>query len=67
MHFEYIASAVSYGIMKIQLETGVPVIFGVLTCLKEKQALERSVGDESLAREWGFSAVEMAMLILNQK
>lgn len=62
MHFEYIASAVSYGIMKLQLETGVPVVFGVLTCLNEKQALARSVGDKSLAHEWALSAVAMGLV-----
>lgn len=61
-HDEYIAKAASYGIMKVQLETGVPVIFGVLTCLNEKQALARSVGDHSFAFEWGLSAVEMGLL-----
>lgn len=60
-HDEYIATATSYGIMKVQLETGVPVIFGVLTCLNEKQARDRSVGSKSLAYEWGLSAVEMAV------
>jgi len=42
MHFEYIADAVSHGLMRVQLDTGVPVIFGVLTCLTEDQALERA-------------------------
>ena len=60
-HDEYLARATSYGIMKVQLETGVPVIFGVLTCLNEKQALARSVGSESYASAWGLSAVEMAL------
>lgn len=42
MHFEYIADAVSHGLMRVQLDTGVPVVFGVLTCLTEDQALERA-------------------------
>ncbi len=62
MHFEYIADAVSQGIMKLQLESGVPVVFGVLTCLDKKQALERSVGKKSHAYDWGLTAVEMAFL-----
>jgi 6,7-dimethyl-8-ribityllumazine synthase len=41
MHFEYIADAVSNGLMNVGL-LGTPVIFGVLTCLTEEQALERS-------------------------
>lgn len=42
MHFEYICEAVSQGLMNVQLQTGTPVIFGVLTCLTEDQALERA-------------------------
>ena len=33
MHFEYIAEAVSHGLMRVGLDSGIPVIFGVLTCL----------------------------------
>lgn len=62
MHFEYIADAVSHGIMDLQLKKGVPVVFGVLTCLDENQAHERSLGSKNHAREWGLSAVEMASL-----
>jgi len=42
MHFEYICDAVSHGLMRVQLDTGTPVIFGVLTALTEDQALERA-------------------------
>lgn len=42
MHFEYICDAVSHGLMRVQLDTGTPVIFGVLTCITEDQALERA-------------------------
>ncbi|KAG2147436.1 dimethylribityllumazine synthase [Suillus bovinus] len=42
MHFEYICDSVSHALMKIQIDTGVPVIFGVLTALTEDQALERA-------------------------
>ena len=45
MHFEYIAEAVSKGIMDVQLSQGTseaPVIFGVLTCLTDEQALCRA-------------------------
>lgn len=35
MHFEYICEAVTQGIMRVQLDTGIPVIFGVLACLTE--------------------------------
>jgi 6,7-dimethyl-8-ribityllumazine synthase len=42
MHFEYICDAVSHGLMKVQLDTGTPVIFGVLTALTDEQALQRA-------------------------
>lgn len=42
MHFEYIADAVSHGLMRVQLDLNVPVIFGVLTCLNEEQAYKRA-------------------------
>lgn len=42
MHFEYICDAVSHGLMRVGLDSGTPVIFGVLTCLTEDQALERA-------------------------
>jgi 6,7-dimethyl-8-ribityllumazine synthase len=42
MHFEYICDTVSHALMRVQLDTGVPVIFGVLTVITEGQALERA-------------------------
>ncbi|CAI4217100.1 unnamed protein product [Parascedosporium putredinis] len=42
MHFEYIADSVSHGLMRVQLDTGIPVIFGVLTVLTEEQAQARA-------------------------
>ena len=67
MHFEYICEAVSQGIMRVGLDSGVPVIFGVLTCLNEEQALSRA-GMDSAGKghnhglDWGSGAVEMALL-----
>jgi 6,7-dimethyl-8-ribityllumazine synthase len=43
-HFDYICQAVSHGIMKVGLDSGKPVVFGVLTTLNRKQALERAGG-----------------------
>lgn len=62
MHFEYIAEAVTQGITRLNIETGVPVIFGVLTCLTEEQAARRSSGEKNHGYEWGLSAIEMALL-----
>lgn len=61
-HFEYIASAVSSGLMQLNTSTNVPVIFGVLTCLDEAQAVARSSGDNNHGYSWGQSAVEMGLL-----
>ncbi|TFK54678.1 Lumazine synthase [Heliocybe sulcata] len=66
MHFEYICDSVSHALMRVQLETGVPVIFGVLTALSEEQALERAgLGTgankgHNHGEDWGAAAVEMA-------
>jgi 6,7-dimethyl-8-ribityllumazine synthase len=43
-HFEFIAQAVATGIMRVSLDYGVPVIFGVLTCDTVEQAQERAGG-----------------------
>ena len=63
LHFEYIASAVSYGLIRLSLDEGVPVVGGIFACLYEKQALERS-GDSrrNHGYAWGLTAVEMAAL-----
>jgi 6,7-dimethyl-8-ribityllumazine synthase len=63
MHFEYIAAAVSQGLMQVSTETGIPVAFGVLTTLTEEQAAARSAdGPDNKGREVGAAAVEMAAL-----
>jgi len=66
MHFEYICDATSNGIMRVGLDTGVPVIFGVLTCLNDEQALYRAGltedGGHNHGPEWGSTAIEMAVL-----
>ncbi|KAJ2752589.1 lumazine synthase [Coemansia nantahalensis] len=68
MHFEYIADAVSHGLMRVGLDTGVPTVFGVLTCLDSDQAKLRAgqrVGAETghnHGADWGAAAVEMALL-----
>jgi 6,7-dimethyl-8-ribityllumazine synthase len=64
MHFEYIASACSQGIVQASTMTGVPVAFGVLTTLTEEQALARAEpGPENKGREAALAAIEMATLL----
>lgn len=66
MHFEYICDSVSHALMRLQMDTGVPVIFGVLTALTDDQALERAgLGrgangkGHNHGEDWGIAAVEM--------
>lgn len=65
MHFEYIADAVSHGLMKVQLEKEVPVVFGLLTLLTEEQGLERAglvPGKmHNHGEDWGAAAVELSV------
>ncbi|RAO70324.1 uncharacterized protein BHQ10_006336 [Talaromyces amestolkiae] len=65
MHFEYISEAVSHGLMRVQLEANVPVIFGLLTLLTEEQGLERAgLGNgkkHNHGEDWGHAAVELAL------
>jgi len=65
-HYEYIAQAVSSGLMSLQLQTGIPMIFGVLTCPEESHALARSTGDKSHAKEWGMTAIQMGLFRKSQ-
>lgn len=66
MHFEYICDSVSHALMRCQMDTGIPVIFGVLTALNDDQALERAgLGrgeskGHNHGEDWGAAAVEMA-------
>jgi 6,7-dimethyl-8-ribityllumazine synthase len=59
-HFEYISQSVSYGIMQLTLKYRIPVIFGVLTCYNEEQAMARSSDNEyNKGTEAAKAALEM--------
>ena len=63
-HFEYIAAEVSKGIAKVGLETGLPVIYGVLTADTLEQAIERAgtkMGNRGF--DAAATAIEMANLL----
>ena len=62
MHFEYIADAVAHGLMELNVDEDIPVVFGVLACLNEKQAKARSIGKNNHGIGWGQTAVEMGLL-----
>ena len=63
-HFDYIAAEVSKGIAQAGMETGLPVIFGVLTTDNIEQALERA-GTKAGNKGWdaALSAIEMVNLL----
>ncbi|CAO1596614.1 MAG: hypothetical protein LQ349_003296 [Xanthoria aureola] len=64
MHFEYIADATSQGLMRVQLDCGVPVVFGLLTVLTEEQARVRAGmnhGSHCHGEDWGAAAVELGL------
>ncbi len=57
-HFDYVAAEVSKGIASVSLETGVPILFGVITTDTLEQAIERA---GSKAGNKGFAAAEAAV------
>jgi len=63
-HFDYIAAEVSKGIANVGLDTGVPIIFGVVTAENLEQAIERAgtkAGNKGY--DAAVSAIEMANLL----
>ena len=63
-HFEYISEYASQGIGNVALETGIPVIFGVLTTNTVEQAMERSEASErNKGAEAARTAIEMVSLL----
>lgn len=62
-HFEVVAGQAAAGIMQVQLDTGVPVTFGVLTTEDRDQALARSGPRNNKGAEAAEAAIEMANLL----
>jgi 6,7-dimethyl-8-ribityllumazine synthase len=62
-HFEHIANAASQGLARVSVETGKPVIFGVLTAYNAEQALARVPH----AAGYAEAAIEMASLLRHLK
>jgi len=65
-HFDYVCNEVAKGVSKINLDTGIPVIFGVLTTDSIEQAIERA-GTKAGNKGWDVAAgaIEMANLCRN--
>jgi 6,7-dimethyl-8-ribityllumazine synthase len=62
-HFDLVSSEVAKGIAAASFQTGVPVIFGVLTTDTMQQALERAGIKSNLGWEYAMSALEMGSLM----
>lgn len=63
-HYDYVCAEVSKGVASVSLETGIPVIFGVLTCDNIEQAIERAgtkAGNKGA--DAAKTAIEMSNLI----
>jgi 6,7-dimethyl-8-ribityllumazine synthase len=63
-HYDFVAGECAWGIQQVQLATGVPVVFGVLTTETLDQALERSEPDHTnKGREAALTGIEMVRLL----
>ncbi|MBN3884926.1 MULTISPECIES: 6,7-dimethyl-8-ribityllumazine synthase [unclassified Nostoc] len=62
-HFDYVSSEVSKGIAAASFQTGVPVIFGILTVDTMQQALERAGIKGNHGWDYALNALEMASLM----
>ena len=62
-HYEHVASAVTVGVEKVSVETGVPILYGVVTCDNLEQAIDRAgakMGNRGA--QAALAALEMANL-----
>ena len=57
-HYDYVCAETARGLMRVQLDTGVPCAFGVLTCETMEQAIARAGGDK---RDQGRHAAEAVL------
>ena len=62
-HFDYVAGEAAKGIAAASFQSGVPVIFGILTVDTMQQALERAGIKSNLGWNYALSALEMASLM----
>jgi 6,7-dimethyl-8-ribityllumazine synthase len=65
-HFDYVCASATDGLTRVQLDTGVPIGFGLLTVNTEQQALDRA-GLEGSREDKGAEAVEAAVLMARLK
>lgn len=65
-HFDYVCDAATSGLTRVQLDSGVPIGFGLLTVDTEAQALNRA-GVENSSEDKGAEAVQAALHMLALK
>lgn len=64
MHFELVAQGATQGLVEASLESGVPIVHGVLACYDEQQAIDRAGGSQgNKGYDVALSALEMADLL----
>jgi 6,7-dimethyl-8-ribityllumazine synthase len=61
-HYDHVASGAAQGVAQAALATGVPVVFGILTCATVEQAINRAGGKSG---NKGFDAAETAIEMVN--
>lgn len=63
VHFDLVSQGAANGIMRVQLDTKVPIGLGILAVENEQQALDRSQDDDE--HNVGFDAMEAALIMIN--
>jgi 6,7-dimethyl-8-ribityllumazine synthase len=62
-HYDLVAGECAAGLQRVQIDTGRPVVFGVLTTENDQQALERSSDEDNKGHEAVETAIEMVNLL----
>ena len=63
-HFDYVCNSATDGLTRVQLDSGIPIGFGLLTVNNEKEALDRA-GLEDSKEDKGAEAVQAALYMSN--
>lgn len=62
-HFDYVAAEVTKGIASASMQTGVPIVYGILTADTMQQAIERAGIKSNKGWDYALNAIEMASLM----
>ena len=67
-HYDLVSEVTYQGLMNVQLETGIPIIFGVLTCENLEQVIARiSASDQNKGKEFANTALLQIALLNSNK